>query len=42
MRVYFVVVFALLSLVCQAQKEDKVLQQKLQQLVKGFKGDSGI
>jgi beta-lactamase class A len=42
MRVYFVVVFALLSLVCQAQKEDKVLQQKLQQLVKGFKGDVGI
>ncbi|SKC51732.1 serine hydrolase [Ohtaekwangia koreensis] len=42
MRVYFVVVFALLSLVCQAQKEDKVLQQKLQELVKGFKGDVGI
>ncbi len=42
MRVYFVVVFALLSLMCKAQKEDKVLQQKLQQLVKGFKGDVGI
>jgi beta-lactamase class A len=27
---------------CKAQKEDKVLQQKLQQLVKGFKGDVGI
>jgi hypothetical protein len=35
------VLYALLSFHVTAQKEDRVLQQKLQSLVSGFRGDVG-
>lgn len=42
MRLQFMVLLWCLCLVCKAQKTDKILEQKLQTLVKDFKGDMGI
>ncbi|WP_276374408.1 serine hydrolase [Chryseolinea sp. H1M3-3] len=42
MRTCFIVFSLFLQIQLQAQREDKVLTQKLQSLVSGFKGDVGI
>jgi beta-lactamase class A len=42
MRLLFMLLLSCLCLVCEAQKTDKILEQKLQALVKDFKGDVGI
>jgi beta-lactamase class A len=42
MRLQLMVLLSCLCLVCKAQKTDKILEQKLQGLVKDFKGDVGI
>jgi beta-lactamase class A len=42
MRLPLIMLLSCLCLVCKAQKTDKILEQKLQALVKDFKGDVGI
>ncbi len=39
---FIVLILLFISVAAQAQKEDKILEQKLQALVKNFKGDVGI
>jgi len=42
MRVWLIILFLGFQFSLQAQKQDKVLTQKLQTLLRGFKGDAGI